>query len=237
MSIDIRLPNITGGSATEQLAQMKSYLQQLTQQLNWALNTIDSQQENIRQEALRQGEALPGPGDTFNSIKSLIIKSAEIVDAYCEQISRRLDGQYVAQSAFGTYQEEVSQTITESAKGIEQLFTDMQEISNTVNGIAEQSKNTNAYIRTGLLGYDDNGFPIYGMEVGQENSEEGAVVFHRFARFCADRVSFFDNNDTEVAYISNYRLYITDAQIAGGITIAGYRLDGSDGLAFIWEGD
>lgn len=156
MSIDIRLPNITGGSATEQLAQMKSYLQQLTQQLNWALNTIDSQQENIRQEALRQGEALPGPGDTFNSIKSLIIKSAEIVDAYCEQISRRLDGQYVAQSAFGTYQEEVSQTITESAKGIEQLFTDMQEISNTVNGIAEQSKNTNAYIRTGLLGYDDN---------------------------------------------------------------------------------
>lgn len=41
MSIDIRLPNITGGSATEQLAQMKSYLQQLTQQLNWALNTID----------------------------------------------------------------------------------------------------------------------------------------------------------------------------------------------------
>ena len=42
MSANIRYPNITGISEKEQLAQIKSYLIQLVDQLNYALSTIDT---------------------------------------------------------------------------------------------------------------------------------------------------------------------------------------------------
>lgn len=42
MSINIRYPNITGTSDKEQITQIKSYLLQLVEQLNYALNTLGS---------------------------------------------------------------------------------------------------------------------------------------------------------------------------------------------------
>ena len=44
MSVDIRLPNITAATAEGQMAEMQSYMYQLVQQLNWALNTIGEAQ-------------------------------------------------------------------------------------------------------------------------------------------------------------------------------------------------
>lgn len=41
--INIRLPNITEGSEREQLQQIKSYLHQLVNELNWALSVIEAQ--------------------------------------------------------------------------------------------------------------------------------------------------------------------------------------------------
>lgn len=42
MSINIRYPNITGTSDKEQITQIKSYLHQLVEQLNYVLNTLGS---------------------------------------------------------------------------------------------------------------------------------------------------------------------------------------------------
>lgn len=43
--MNIRYPNITGKTPEEQLAQMRSYLHQLVDQLNWALSTLESKKE------------------------------------------------------------------------------------------------------------------------------------------------------------------------------------------------
>ena len=40
--INIRLPNITANPEQGQLLQVKSYLHQLVQELNWALTSIES---------------------------------------------------------------------------------------------------------------------------------------------------------------------------------------------------
>ena len=45
MTPKIRYPNITGKTSQEQLAQMKSYLHQLADQLNWALTVMDKTKE------------------------------------------------------------------------------------------------------------------------------------------------------------------------------------------------
>lgn len=287
--IDIRQPNITAKTTPEQVLQMRSYLYQLSQQLNWALNTVSGGDggENV---VLPQGTVAPGggsadPAATFAAIKGLIIKSADIVNAYSESISQKLEGKYVAQSDFGEYREETAALITGNSKNISQMFSNHQTIlmnmeslqgdtrdlngrveqldadaqgaegrlenletdaaglrdatakleqntsglsgaveqlrqetetvTETVNGLMAATIATNAYIRTGLLYETSAGVPVYGLEVGQTNNINGQDVFSKFARFSADRLSFYDRNDTEVAYISDYKLYINTAEITG----------------------
>ena len=81
--IDLRYPNITGKNEAEQMVQVKSYLIQLVDQLNWALSTVeDAKRGNTSPEVVFRQGAETAPQDaesTFNSIKSLIIKSADIV--------------------------------------------------------------------------------------------------------------------------------------------------------------
>lgn len=243
MGIDIRLPKITGQSEREQLQQIKSYLYQTAQQLQWALSGLEpATGTKIASGTASRTGADPGedstqsPQASFNSIKSLIIKSADIVDAYYEAIDRRLSGVYVAQSDFGVYSEETEQFVTETSEKIERAFTNIQEIVTDLEGLEYSLVEVNAHVRTGLLYTNDEGIPIYGLEIGQKNQLDGVEVFNKYARFTSDRLSFYDNNDTEVAYISDYQLYITNAEISGALTLGGFRIDTTKGFRLKYVG-
>ena len=105
-----------------------------------------------------------------------------------------------------------------------------------MDGMYDSTVSTSAHIKSGYLYDDENGFPVYGLEIGQKSTANGMEVFNKFARFTSGKLSFYDANDVEVAYISDYRLYINDAQINGTLTLGGYRVDTSDGLIFRWIG-
>lgn len=215
MSIQIKTPNITAGNDRERLQQIQSYLYQMAQQLQWAFDTLEKGGSGLSGTSAIVGAVSNGqsvaPKVDFAGIKELIIKSADIVNAYTAQISKRLEGQYVAQSDFGTYSEKTAQDIQANSTSINQLFSNYQTI-------AETQLSTNAYIRTGLLGYQvETAQPIYGLEIGQQDSQAGQTMFKKFARFTSDKLSFYDSNDTEVAYVSDYRLYITNVSITGAL--------------------
>ena len=240
MSIDIRLPNINSATEQGQLSQMRSYLYQLVEQLNWALNTV---QDGAVQTVVQPMTAPTASGtsaaeqeaqDTFNSIKSLIIKSADIVNAYYETMRLRMDGEYVAESDFGVYRRTTAAELSATIDSVNQLYTDLQSVEETADGAYDSVRAVTANIKTGLLYTNESGVPVYGLEVGQRNVENGVESFRKYARFTANRLSFYDQNDTEVAYISDYKLFITQAQITGSITLGRYVADMSDGLAFKW---
>ena len=105
MSYDIQYPNLSDSTDAGMLKQIRGYLYQLADQLNWALNTIEKGiTENI---VVQQGSKVAsGDAETpsnFNELKSLIIKSADVVEAFEEEFSKVFDGKYVAQSGFGEY--------------------------------------------------------------------------------------------------------------------------------------
>ena len=135
MSVDIRLPNITGKTEMEQLAQIKSYLYQFAGQLQWALKTVESGgSTNI---VLQQGPSSTEvkkdePVANFNQLKSLIIKTADVVTAYEEKLNKilDLDGEYIAQSPFGTFIEGTNNTVSANSKKIEQDL-----VSKQANGV------------------------------------------------------------------------------------------------------
>lgn len=210
MGLDIRLPEISGGSTEAQLRQLQSYLYSLASQLQYAFDTVAAEQAAAPAIPVSREKT---PAETFTSIKSLIIKSADIVDSYTERISRSLAGSYAAQSEFGQFRQETEQRVEENAEQIDRGFRNLQELLSSVEGIESSLMEVNAYIRTGLLYSDDLGTPVYGVEIGQQEHRDGAVQFRKFARLTADRLCFYDSNDTEVAYISDYRLHVTAADI------------------------
>lgn len=227
MAIEIRLPNITGITEREQLAQVKSYLYQLAQQLQWALGTVGTssgQAAAVQITSKTDASVLPSgvvAQTTFNALKPLIIKSADIVSAYYEEISRRLEGEYVAQSDFGTYTESTSQQINETSTGVERLFENVQKIITDIDTLEYSVIETHAHIRPGLLYYDEQGVPIYGLEIGQKKVIDGEEVFNKYARFTSDRLSFYDQNNSEVAYISDNKLYIANVEVLVSIKRGG----------------
>ena len=234
-AFDIKIPNITATTERGQLEQIRGYLYQLADQLKWALNSIEngSQTTQVVKSSKETETSENEATATFNELKTLIIKSADIVEAYEEEITKKLSGKYVAQSEYGTFVEETNQTITANSKGISSLYESVQKIITDLDGIDKIIEVT-ANIRSGLLYYNGSGVPIYGFEVGQRNIINGVEVFKKYARFTSDRLSFYDKNDTEVAYISDYKLYITNVQISGTLTLGSFECDASDGLAIRW---
>lgn len=226
MSTNIRLPNITAKTEAGKLAQMQGYMYQLVEQLNMALQTV-SQGANSTpvNEKAAGGSAAAKEAEaqaTFNSIKSLIIKSADIVNAYYDKINARLEGLYVAASDFGIYAEQTSQDIKATSTAIEQFYTDLQQIVTDIENVEHTLIEVNAHIKSGLLYYDDAGAPVYGLEIGQRTEIDGVETFNKYARFTSDKLAFYDQNDNEVAYISDQKLYITHVEITGSLKEGGF---------------
>lgn len=279
--MDLRLPSIN--AKTEAELQIKNYLIQMVEQLNWALQNVDTSNAATYVAPVAKSQ-LPSSGmsaysrtptdaeATFESIKALIIKSADIVNAYYEEINKKLAGEYVAQSDFGIFEEHTSQDVFENSTNINRTFNHIQEIktgvdssleslsgeidqvdsnlkdakANLSNELQDLKKGleglnasiieVTANIRSGLLYTNDEGIPVYGLEVGQKNIVDGVEVFNKFARFTAGRLSFYDQNGSEVAYISDYKLYITHAEVTGTLKLGGYLVDTTNGLTFKWVG-
>lgn len=259
MSLDIRLPNINATTDAGQLQQIRSYLYQFAEQMKWAMNTLESGQsgESIVQqgsggsasESSEEAEAM----STFNEVKNLIIKSADIVDAYYEEIDKliSLSGKYVAQSEFGTYTEETNQSISATSKQVIQNLEKIEAIASEVDGISDSIKEKESYIRYGYVGttLDEKGLAATdapGIEIGDYNSLDGTEN-RRYARFTAYGLELFgDTIDYPVAYIKQSKLYITNAEFSGTVYFGqresstdfkGYRVDTSNGLVFKWIGD
>ena len=209
--VEIRLPELSGSTEAEQLRQIRSYLYSLASQLQYAFDGAEQEQQtalSTPRTAARQEET-----PTLSSIKSLIIRSAEITERIAEKLETRLSGKYVAQSQFGTFTQLTEQRIAASAEELRQEFSNWQKVETDVEQIRSSLLEVSASIRTGLL-YEQEDGPVYGVEIGQQEREDGVVRFRKFARLTADRLSFFDRNDTEVAYVSDSALHVTSAEAA-----------------------
>ena len=225
--IDIRYPSITGTNDAAQLMQVKSYLHQLVDQLNMALKDVEQSTAlaTTTAKSVYAGKVAEEKDaqSTFNSIKALIIKSADIVNAYYDEINTRMSSVYVAESEFGTYTEKNDKLVSETATGTAELYSNVQTIVSDIAGIKNQIIETNAYINSGRIDTAADGAAVYGIEVGQRNVIDGVEVFNKYARFTADRLSFYDQNDNEVAYVRDTKLYITNVEVTGSFLQGGFE--------------
>ena len=236
------MPPSPRGSVQEQLVRQYSYLFQMAQQLNVALGQLES-----------GGTAAPSGGTAapaaereqqYQTLKSMIVKTADTVQRRMDQLSAKLTGEYVAASEFGTYVERLNAYLEANPEALTQyysFFADLQASTETVSAAFEQYRlETEGYIRTGIVCYD-GAVPQYGVAVGQNltttlvDGVETVAQNDFRATFTAKRLSFWQDS-TEVAYVSDNRLYIRDITVLDSVTLGGWKLASENGLAFQWIG-
>ena len=90
MSVNIRYPNITGHSEREQLSQLKSYLHQLVEQLNYALPNLGSGGGTVQTAEVQGGEL------SYYELRTLIIQQLQEVDKLFDDLSDKMLSEYVS---------------------------------------------------------------------------------------------------------------------------------------------
>ena len=255
--VELNTPPMLRGGGQAQLAQMRSYLYQLAEQLNGALNAIeaDSLTEGAKatlgsgaaSEAVQQ--VREDMGKTSSVLKDLIIKTAESVRSETQRVETELRSSYVAKSEFGAYQEQVdakftatAENVTQSIRYASELEGRLDEQAGDLQGLISYRTETKGYIRQGIVGYADT-VPIIGIAIGQDIQTTGTQsvdgktydVSHNMSVWTSKKLSFYVEG-TEIAYFSNGALHVGHVEL-DRITAAGkWDVSFSDGVAFKWIG-
>ena len=246
------MPASPAGSLRQQVMQQYSYLFQMAQQLNLALEQLEQAESGTVRAAgaasgggAAGGTKLAAADRQYQKLRSMIVKTADQVRHTREELTARLQEEYVAVSDFGSYVASLSAYLEANPEAVTQYYSFFSDLKADVEAVDAAFRHykvdTEGYIRTGIVSYD-GAVPVYGVAVGQdlvcrEVDGEQVVEQNNFrAVFTATRLSFWQDA-TEVAYVSNNRLYITNITVLGGIAIGDWSVEAAEsGLAFRWIG-
>lgn len=216
MNLSLPLPSLTAETPREQLQQLCNYLRQTVTQLNWAMGQLSAPLPQVTAAPqAKTGEAAA----TFAQIKGLIIRSSEIAQAFSDHTLEllRQQGEYLAAGDFGTYQEQLSHSLTAELTGIRQEFSRVETV---VGQLYSGQRSQNSYLRFGQVGTslaaDADLAP--GIEIGDFLTlaeGQATTVRQRFARFTAYGLELFGSDRlTPIAWISDRQLCIRAAEIS-----------------------
>ena len=234
----IPTPPQWAGDEQRQLTQVRSYLYQMAEALNRSLTTLTPEnfqgewQKNL-QSAASQQQVKEQVHQSAAHLKALIVKTAAQVQSRLDEITARLEGDYVAQSDWGRYQEQVSAEIKATAAGIVQAYnydSRLDALDESMAGFEAYEVSTRAYIKTGLLYYDEANVPVYGVAVGQQEEQLGSL-----ATFTADRLSFWQNG-VEMAWISDGQWCARAVEVKERITLGQWAMEQQNGFTLRWIG-
>lgn len=211
----IDYPHIVG-TAEERLESIEKYLFRQADNLNY--NFTQAAPDKIFElaaqavEGAKSPAAEPGEKANYTALRDLIIKSAGSVVQTGGNFTFSLDGEYVAVSEFGKFQEKTNLTIAANSNNIQSLFTKSGEISTDLTNYKSDMEN---YISAE---YDGDTFALnVGLLKGQY-TKDGAIIeiaSPKKVRITPDKISFFDGTD-EVAYLQEKAIWFPKANITGG---------------------
>ena len=232
-------PPVLQGKEADQLRQLARYLNTMSEKLNQALMTI-----TIEQMAPEVQQAVTGAAEAtqqrYDGLKSLIIKTAEVVRHEMDEITARLEDNYEALSSeFGTYERNLSSTITATAEGILQDYQFEERIAGLEGGAEDTDgfmRRINQYIFTGLVD-EVNG--KYGIAIGENvtgydaNNNPYLNTNRKTATFTMDELAFWQG-ETKLAYFSDRVFHIENGEVTKTMKMGNHTwtilTDGSMGL-------
>lgn len=140
-------------------------------------------------------------------IRQEVINNTSLIEQTDSQIRLDVASEYVSAGTFDEFKETTETQFTVQSDGIEAKFSEMVLMVENVEGETQaQFRELASYIR----GYQN--------EEGQPVLELGSVTSDIILRQTNDRIQFIQNG-SEVAYVSNNTLYITDGHFLNSLRI------------------
>ena len=199
-------PPALQGDEIRQLQQLYSYLYAMSEKLNAAMIEVDVQtKQEIRSTATGQAKT---QAEGFGTLKSLIIKTAEIVRTEMQEISTQLHGETMAVSAeVGTLEQTLDTTIRATAEGVLQDYHFSELVTDTNTNTFYRTQ-TNQYIFTGIL---DTNTGKVGIAIG-----DGVTAYD------ANGNPYLNQKNTSFRQMTNQYIFtglISDNPVQYGIAI------------------
>lgn len=224
------IPPHFSGTPDAQIQQVYSYLYRLVESLNVAaegINRVKTVTEKV--SASSSGGPVPEAKD-IEEVKALINSTAKRLNDAITGVSGDVDS---LESRFGTYESTITQTIEETAAAMITQYgfeASIAALNEQAAGFAAYKLETEGFIKQGFVTTDAQGVPQIGIAIGQGLTATKVIIdgqeytqidpTQSCAFYTANRVSFRVNGQ-EVAYVSNRKLYIGDAEITGDIVLGG----------------
>lgn len=230
--INLTPPSATGGQE-EQVRNLYSYLYQLTDHLNAAFVALDAGGSDASGASVSAGSTSSGmsadQSRQYNELKALIIKTGTVTKEYADKLVASLDSVYIAQSEWGTYEEQIHQDIEATASGIVESYNFQSQI----DALDDYRIEASGYILRGIIGYDENNVPIFGIAIGQDLKTTEVTIdgvtykqvdmTKNLATYTADGITFWLNG-VAVARLNQQELSITRAVITEKITLGDWEI-------------
>ena len=242
-------PPILRGTEKEQLVQMRQYLYRISIDLNTALTNLTA--ENFAPGSAA-ADLLGGKGaggqtsqtdnKGLSELKSLIIKTADQVRAEIDVLETNLASTYVAQSEFGTFSENITTQITDTAENVQRTIDYQATLADDFNNYKIA---TGGYIKQGIIGYKD-AVPIIGIAIGQDIQVKGTDIkdgteyevidmASNMSVWTPEKLAFYVNG-MEAAYVSNGAFYADDMYILSRLFLNNWQISSNRGLTIKWIG-
>lgn len=255
--INLQAPPMLSGTEEQQLISIRSYLFAMHQQLNRALNNLD--ETNFTEGGAARTVVAGGMGEgtaaavkeQTSALRSLIVKNANYVKAEIDAIETELRSNYVAVSDYGQFSQDITTRLNTTAERADAAYDYTASVEDAVGNVAAEFDSyvvkTSGHITSGIVGYEEDGVtPIFGVAVGQDITtkkvviggvEQEEILPNNFLSIFTAKKLSFRQNDAEVAYLSNEKLYITTAHIMRKIEMADkWSIDTAKGFTIKWIG-
>lgn len=242
------------GDEKSQLVQMHSFLFQLTEQLNAALSQADDRLQAAERitglNAENENGGIPNEiADQYQNLKSLIIKTAHTVRMEMDMLVTELGQTYVAQSEFGTYKEQISREIVDTAEKTVESYGYESRLDNLDRQAADFDDyiiEASGSITRGIVDYDANGVPIIGIAIGQDLKSVKVTIdgveyeeidtTKNLATYTATGITFWQNG-AKVAWFENSRLTCTSINVNDRVQMGGkWEISHVNGFTVKWIG-
>lgn len=221
----------------EATAQKTSALESDLEATSTELGATKTDLTNTKAEVKNNQEAIQTAGDRVNSVEDTINNQQGALNTLSEKTNKNEEDVKKANSAA----EANKKSIEDETKAREEQHAETEgklkelenEIAEANNALAVYKVDSQQYTRSGLLFFEKvikNGIevevPRFGFAVGEnfttitatdpETGEEVVVLDRRnlFSAFTSDKLSFFMQGN-EVAYISNNKLSVQEAEVFG----------------------
>ena len=148
------MPPQLSGTPEQQIAAMRDWMFQRVKELDAVVNAGE---DNVKVTKDGSGRTVITNGDEAairgmaSDLKSLILKTANEVEAYADKKVESFSSEYVARSEFGVFQQTVEATMETTAQGVAENYDLIQSVTSDVNTLFDSYEEIRGQVVRGIV--------------------------------------------------------------------------------------